>query len=197
MTLAAVQTATMLAVSFAGCLPVAAWLLPRLGEGDMALVTPTTGRLPEPMIDVLTASPIGWGYGRRGTRRPRRRRVGTVLLHIFSTNPCNHFHMRTVTLCMRHRTQDSPSPARSHSHRAPARSPVPRKRTPEPHRPPRLHAGNPAARPVRPSARVHHLADPHAPHPHHRASPSDTSPGTACPPTDWRHTPPTPSLIAP
>ncbi|MFE2056666.1 hypothetical protein [Streptomyces sp. NPDC059446] len=52
-----------LAASCAGCLPVAAWLLPRLGEGDMALVTPTTGRLPEPMIDMLTASSIGWGYG--------------------------------------------------------------------------------------------------------------------------------------
>jgi len=62
-TLAAVQTAIMLALSFAGWVPVAAWLLPRLGEGDTALVTPTAGRLPEPMIDVLAALPTGWGYG--------------------------------------------------------------------------------------------------------------------------------------
>lgn len=62
MTLAAVQTAIMLALSFAGWVPVAAWLLPRLGEGDLALVTPTAGRLPEPVIDMLAASPTGWGY---------------------------------------------------------------------------------------------------------------------------------------
>ncbi|GAA0968264.1 hypothetical protein [Actinocorallia libanotica] len=63
MTLAAVQTAIMLALSFAGWVPVAAWLLPRLGEGDLALVTSTAGRLPEPVSDVLAASPTGWGYG--------------------------------------------------------------------------------------------------------------------------------------
>ncbi|MDA0647471.1 hypothetical protein [Nonomuraea ferruginea] len=62
MTLAAVQTAIMLALSFAGWVPVAAWLLPRLGEGDTALVTPTAGQLPEPVIDVLAALPTGWGY---------------------------------------------------------------------------------------------------------------------------------------
>ena len=63
MTLASVQTALVLALSFAGWVPVAAWLLPRLGEGETALVTPTAGRLPEPMVDVLAASPTGWGYG--------------------------------------------------------------------------------------------------------------------------------------
>ncbi|GAA0824905.1 hypothetical protein ACFQVD_09520 [Streptosporangium amethystogenes subsp. fukuiense] len=62
-TLAAAQTAIMLALSFAGWVPVAAWLLPRLGEGDTSLVTPTLGWLPAPMIDVLAALPTGWGYG--------------------------------------------------------------------------------------------------------------------------------------
>lgn len=59
-TLAAAQTAIMLALSFAGWVPVAAWLLPRLGEGDTSLVT---GWPPAPMIDVLAALPTGWGYG--------------------------------------------------------------------------------------------------------------------------------------
>ncbi|MEV0829672.1 hypothetical protein [Nonomuraea rubra] len=63
MTLAAVQTAIMLALSFAGWVPVAAWLLPRLGEGDTALVVPALGHLPEPVIGVLAALPTGWGYG--------------------------------------------------------------------------------------------------------------------------------------
>ncbi|WP_049566605.1 hypothetical protein [Nonomuraea sp. SBT364] len=63
MTLAAVQTAIMLAFSFAGWVPVAAWLLPRLGEGDTALVVPAAGQLPGPVIDVLAALPTGWGYG--------------------------------------------------------------------------------------------------------------------------------------
>ncbi|PZG23680.1 hypothetical protein [Nonomuraea aridisoli] len=63
MTLAATQTAVMLAVSFAGWVPFAAWLLPRLGEGDTALVTPSLGGLPEPVADVLAALPTGWGYG--------------------------------------------------------------------------------------------------------------------------------------
>ncbi|MEV4382299.1 hypothetical protein [Streptosporangium sp. NPDC049644] len=62
-TLAAAQTAIMLALSFAGWVPVAAWLLPRLGEGGTNLVTPTLGWLPAPMIDVLAALPTGWGYG--------------------------------------------------------------------------------------------------------------------------------------
>ncbi|GAA2823885.1 hypothetical protein [Nonomuraea rubra] len=63
MTLAAMQTAIMLALSFAGWVPVAAWLLPRLGEGDTTLVVPTLGHLPEPVIGVLAALPTGWGYG--------------------------------------------------------------------------------------------------------------------------------------
>ncbi|TDD57242.1 hypothetical protein E1286_00520 [Nonomuraea terrae] len=63
MTLAAVQTAVMLAVSFAGWVPFAAWLLPRLGEGEADLATPSLGRLPEPVVDVLAALPTGWGYG--------------------------------------------------------------------------------------------------------------------------------------
>ncbi|MEV4225064.1 hypothetical protein [Nonomuraea sp. NPDC049725] len=63
MSLAALQTAIMLALSFAGWVPIAAWLLPRLGEGDTALVIPTFGHLPAPVIDALTALPTGWGYG--------------------------------------------------------------------------------------------------------------------------------------
>ncbi|MFI6457052.1 hypothetical protein ACIBF6_36540 [Streptosporangium amethystogenes] len=63
MTLAAVQTAIMLALSFAGWVPLAAWLLPRLGEGSTALIAPRAGQLPGPVIDVLTAWPTGWGYG--------------------------------------------------------------------------------------------------------------------------------------
>ncbi|GAT70887.1 membrane protein [Planomonospora sphaerica] len=62
-TLAALQNAIMLALSFAGWVPVAARLLPRPGEGDIVLVTPALGRLPEPVADVLTALPTGWGYG--------------------------------------------------------------------------------------------------------------------------------------
>ncbi|GAA2205074.1 hypothetical protein GCM10009850_006940 [Nonomuraea monospora] len=57
MTMAAVQTAVMLAVSFAGWVPIAAWLLPRLGELDTEL-----GRFPVPVIDLLAALPTGWGY---------------------------------------------------------------------------------------------------------------------------------------
>ncbi|MEU4426390.1 hypothetical protein AB0F81_37685 [Actinoplanes sp. NPDC024001] len=52
MTLAAVQTAIMLAVSFAGWVPVAAWLLPRLGDGLRL------GRA----VDVLAVLPTGWGF---------------------------------------------------------------------------------------------------------------------------------------
>ncbi|MFC4061888.1 hypothetical protein ACFOWE_26605, partial [Planomonospora corallina] len=62
-TLAAVRTAIMLALSFAGWVPVAAWLLPRLGEGDTALAAPALGRLSAPAVDVLTTLPTGWGYG--------------------------------------------------------------------------------------------------------------------------------------
>ncbi|MFG1944111.1 hypothetical protein [Nonomuraea sp. NPDC048826] len=62
MTLAATQTAIMLALSFAGWVPVAAGLLPRLGEGDTTLVAPSLRHLPAPVIDVLTALPTGWSY---------------------------------------------------------------------------------------------------------------------------------------
>ncbi|NRQ37406.1 hypothetical protein HII36_37065 [Nonomuraea sp. NN258] len=63
MFLAATQTAIMLALSFAGWVPIAAWLLPRLGEGDTALAVPGLGHLPAPVIEALTALPTGWGYG--------------------------------------------------------------------------------------------------------------------------------------
>jgi ABC-2 type transport system permease protein len=63
MTLAAVQTAVMLALSFAGWVPVAAWLLPRLGDGDIALMALTPGQLPTSLIDMLMLLPTGWGYG--------------------------------------------------------------------------------------------------------------------------------------
>ncbi|MEV4477649.1 hypothetical protein [Nonomuraea sp. NPDC049504] len=59
MTMAATQTAIMLAVSFAAWVPIAAWLAPRLGEGDTTI---TLGRLPAQVIDVLAALPTGWGY---------------------------------------------------------------------------------------------------------------------------------------
>ncbi|HZA18249.1 MAG TPA: hypothetical protein VE645_15410, partial [Pseudonocardiaceae bacterium] len=62
MTLAGIQTAIMLAVSFAGWVPVASWLLPRLGDGETALVAPSLGQLSAPVVDVLTALPTGWGY---------------------------------------------------------------------------------------------------------------------------------------
>ncbi|WP_229068793.1 hypothetical protein [Actinoplanes sp. DH11] len=62
MTLAAVQTAVMLSLSFAGWVPVAAWLLPRLGDGDTALTVPSAVRLPTSLTDMLTALPTGWGY---------------------------------------------------------------------------------------------------------------------------------------
>ncbi|MGW0607201.1 hypothetical protein [Streptomyces sp. NPDC002640] len=61
-TLAAVQTAAMLAVSFAGWVPVAAWLLPRLGDGRTTFVAPSLGVVPGPVVDVLAALPTGWGY---------------------------------------------------------------------------------------------------------------------------------------
>ncbi|SCL73616.1 hypothetical protein [Micromonospora peucetia] len=62
MRLAATQTAVMLALSFAGWVPIAAWLLPRLGQSDTTLVLPTFGQLPAPIIDVLALLPTGWGY---------------------------------------------------------------------------------------------------------------------------------------
>ncbi|MDO3703371.1 hypothetical protein Q3W71_16995 [Micromonospora sp. C28SCA-DRY-2] len=62
MTLAAVQTAIMLALSFAGWVPVAAWLLPRLRDGDIALTALTPGQLPASLVDLLTLLPTGWGY---------------------------------------------------------------------------------------------------------------------------------------
>ncbi|QYC44262.1 hypothetical protein Nocox_33460 [Nonomuraea coxensis DSM 45129] len=63
MTTAATQTAVMLALSFAGWVPIAAWLLPRLGKGDTTLAPPDLGHLPAPVIDVLAALPTGWSYG--------------------------------------------------------------------------------------------------------------------------------------
>jgi ABC-2 type transport system permease protein len=63
MTLTAVQTAMMLALSFAGWVPVAAWLLPGLGDGDTALIVPELGQPWAPVIDILTTLPTGWGYG--------------------------------------------------------------------------------------------------------------------------------------
>ena len=44
-------------------MPVAAWLLPRLGDGDTGLTVPTRVQLPTALTDMLTALPTGWGYG--------------------------------------------------------------------------------------------------------------------------------------
>ncbi|NYV78370.1 hypothetical protein HW445_29200, partial [Streptomyces sp. UH6] len=61
-TLAGAQTAVMLAVSFSGWVPLAAWLLPRLDDGDTTLVTPSVGQVPARVVEVLFSLPTGWGH---------------------------------------------------------------------------------------------------------------------------------------
>lgn len=61
---AAVQMSLLLAVSFAGWVPVAALVLPRFAEGDAEVVVPSTTVLtsvPPQVVDVLLALPTGWG----------------------------------------------------------------------------------------------------------------------------------------
>ncbi|MCL7370167.1 hypothetical protein [Streptomyces ardesiacus] len=72
-TLAAVQTAIMLALSFAGWVPAAAWLLPRLGGGGQ----PHPHGRATARADDRHARRLAHRLGiRRGDRRPRRRRGG-------------------------------------------------------------------------------------------------------------------------
>ncbi|MFY2788964.1 hypothetical protein [Rhodococcus sp. MALMAid1271] len=59
---AAVQTSMLLAVSFAGWVPVAAAVLPNLGDGGTELVTPSVvGAVPAAIENLLLALPTGWG----------------------------------------------------------------------------------------------------------------------------------------
>ncbi|RKN69128.1 hypothetical protein D7252_17145 [Microbacterium sp. CGR2] len=59
---AAVQMSALLAVSFAGWVPIAALLLPDLGDGGTDIVTPSVaGALPVGIEDALLALPAGWG----------------------------------------------------------------------------------------------------------------------------------------
>ncbi|KMS82855.1 hypothetical protein ACZ91_56350 [Streptomyces regensis] len=60
--LAAVQMSVLLAVSFAGWVPIAAWVLPELGHGAADVVTPSVpGAVPDVVQTVLFALPTGWG----------------------------------------------------------------------------------------------------------------------------------------
>ncbi|MFC7458230.1 hypothetical protein ACFQS2_13645 [Brachybacterium sp. GCM10030267] len=62
MWVAAVQMSVLLAISFAGWVPVVALFLPRLGEGDSEIVTPAApGAMPAPLENTLLALPTGWG----------------------------------------------------------------------------------------------------------------------------------------
>ncbi|KAA9155864.1 hypothetical protein F6B41_05100 [Microbacterium lushaniae] len=59
---AAGQMSAVLAISFAGWVPLAAVLLPKLGEGRTDFVTPpVAGAPPAAVEDVLLALPTGWG----------------------------------------------------------------------------------------------------------------------------------------
>lgn len=59
---AAFQMSVLLALSFAGWVPVMALILPGIGSGDTTLVTPThPGKVPAPIEDALLALPTGWG----------------------------------------------------------------------------------------------------------------------------------------
>ncbi|RYX78701.1 hypothetical protein EON76_03220 [bacterium] len=58
----AFQMSTLLAVSFAGWVPIAAVVLPDLGQGDTSIVTPETpGAVPSIIENGLSALPTGWG----------------------------------------------------------------------------------------------------------------------------------------
>nr|WP_314143820.1 hypothetical protein [uncultured Rhodococcus sp.] len=59
---AAIQMSLLLAVSFAGWVPVAAAVLPNLGDGGTELVTPSVaGAVPTGIENLLLALPTGWG----------------------------------------------------------------------------------------------------------------------------------------
>lgn len=59
--LAAGQMSVLLAVSFAGWVPIAAFVLPDLGEGGTAVVAPSTGAVPAGLETALLGLPTGWG----------------------------------------------------------------------------------------------------------------------------------------
>jgi len=59
---AAVQMSALLAISFAGWVPIAALVLPDLGDGGTDVVTPpVAGALPTGIEDALLVLPTGWG----------------------------------------------------------------------------------------------------------------------------------------
>ncbi|QBF45941.1 hypothetical protein [Janibacter limosus] len=60
--MAAVQMSVLLAISFAGWVPIAAVVLPNLGEGGTELITPSiAGAVPIGIERVLLSLPTGWG----------------------------------------------------------------------------------------------------------------------------------------
>ncbi|GAA2362227.1 hypothetical protein GCM10009854_47290 [Saccharopolyspora halophila] len=62
MWVAAFQMSALLAISFAGWVPVVALVLPNLGEGGTELVTPqVSGAVPAAIENALLALPTGWG----------------------------------------------------------------------------------------------------------------------------------------
>lgn len=61
---AAVQMSLLLAVSFAGWVPIAALLLPDFAEGETEVLAPsasTFASVPSQVVDVMFALPTGWG----------------------------------------------------------------------------------------------------------------------------------------
>lgn len=59
---AVLQMSALLALSFAGWVPLFARVLPDLGDGDVTIHTPPTADIvPEPLVTTLLALPTGWG----------------------------------------------------------------------------------------------------------------------------------------
>ncbi|MBT2483104.1 MULTISPECIES: hypothetical protein [unclassified Microbacterium] len=59
---AAFQMSVLLALSFAGWVPLFAVILPNLGTGDTTIITPSTpGAVPDAIETTLQALPTGWG----------------------------------------------------------------------------------------------------------------------------------------
>jgi len=60
--IAVVQMSALLALSFAGWVPLFALVLPQLGDGDVTMQTPSTAAVvPEPVVTTLLTLPTGWG----------------------------------------------------------------------------------------------------------------------------------------
>lgn len=65
---AATQMSALLALSFAGWVPLVALVLPDLGSGDTTIVVPSEpGAVPAAVEDVLLALPTGWGLTALGS----------------------------------------------------------------------------------------------------------------------------------